>query len=99
MFKLTMHFKHEIIRIWQRLHRNFQLSGLRINRVQINRARPVIYMIEKENFLWAIIVKCRRELLDLHEKVKFTELPSGCFGDERSPSFCEDHLSKKETVL
>ena len=27
MFKLTMHFKHEMIGIWQRFHRNFKLSG------------------------------------------------------------------------
>ena len=27
MFELTMHFKHEMIGIWQRYHRNFELSG------------------------------------------------------------------------
>ena len=41
VFELTMHFKHEIIGIWQRFQRNFKLSGFRINRVRINRSRPV----------------------------------------------------------
>ena len=27
MFKLTVHFKHEMIGIWQRFQRNFELSG------------------------------------------------------------------------
>ena len=27
MFELTIHFKHEMIGIWQRFHRNFELSG------------------------------------------------------------------------
>ena len=27
MFELTMHFKPEIIAIWQRFQRNFELSG------------------------------------------------------------------------
>ena len=40
MFKLTMHFKHEMIGIWQRFQRNFEVE-LRINRVRINRAQPV----------------------------------------------------------
>ena len=40
MFKLTIHFKHEMIGIWQRFQRNFEVE-LRINRVQINRAQPV----------------------------------------------------------
>ena len=26
MFKLTMHFKHEMIGIWQRFQRNFELT-------------------------------------------------------------------------
>ena len=26
-FELTIHFKHEIIGIWQRFQRNFELSG------------------------------------------------------------------------
>ena len=39
MFELTMHFKHDMIGIWQRFQRNFELNG--INRVRINRTRPV----------------------------------------------------------
>ena len=27
VFKLTTHFKHEMIGIWQRFNRNFELSG------------------------------------------------------------------------
>ena len=27
VFKLTVQFKHEMIGIWQRFHRNFELSG------------------------------------------------------------------------
>ena len=27
VFELTMHFKHEMIGIWQRFQRNFELSG------------------------------------------------------------------------
>ena len=27
VFELTVHFKHEMIRIWQSLHSNFELSG------------------------------------------------------------------------
>ena len=27
VFKLTVHFKHEMIGIWQRFQRNFDLSG------------------------------------------------------------------------
>ena len=34
VFKLTVHFKHEMIGIWQRFQRNFELQ---INRVRINR--------------------------------------------------------------
>ena len=26
MFELTMHFKHEVIGIWQRFQRNFELT-------------------------------------------------------------------------
>ena len=28
MFKLTMHFKHETIRIWQRFYKKFELCDL-----------------------------------------------------------------------
>ena len=27
VFELTMHFKHEMIEIWQKFQRNFELSG------------------------------------------------------------------------
>ena len=27
MFELTVHFKHEMIGMWQRFQRNFELSG------------------------------------------------------------------------
>ena len=39
-----MHFKHEIIGIWQRFQRNFELSGFRINCVWINPARPLLLL-------------------------------------------------------
>ena len=48
MFELTVHFKHEMIGIWQRFQRNFELSELRINRVRINRARPVVNIFVTE---------------------------------------------------
>ena len=28
VFELTVHFKHEIIGLWQRFHRNFELRGI-----------------------------------------------------------------------
>ena len=31
-----------MIRMWQRFQRNFELVEIRINRVRINRARPVV---------------------------------------------------------
>ena len=44
-----MHFKHEMIRIWQSLDSNFELRKLRINRARISRARPVHAFIAKWN--------------------------------------------------
>ena len=39
-----MHFKHEMIGFLPNIHSNFELSGTsRINRVRINRSRPVPY--------------------------------------------------------
>ena len=41
MFELTVHFKHEMMGIWKRFQRDFELSGTSINRVRINCSRPV----------------------------------------------------------
>ena len=42
MFKLTVHFKHEMIRMWQRFDQKFELG---FNRVGFIRARPVLTYI------------------------------------------------------
>ena len=42
MFELTMHFKHEMIGIWQNFKETSNEVELRINRVQINHAQPVL---------------------------------------------------------
>ena len=42
VFKLILHFKHEMIGIWQRFHRNLELSGTSNCGVRINRSRPVM---------------------------------------------------------
>ena len=42
VFELTMHFKHEMIGIWQKNQKKtLNQVELSINRVRINRARPV----------------------------------------------------------
>ena len=41
MFKLTMHFKNEMIGIWQRFHKTLNKVEFQINRVRIKHARPV----------------------------------------------------------
>ena len=53
MFELTMHFKHEMIGIWQRFDRTWNQVELRINR-----ARPVQNQKHKVVlFSWGIFLK------------------------------------------
>ena len=41
MFELTVHFKHEMIGIWKNFKETLNSVEVRINRVRINRTRPV----------------------------------------------------------
>ena len=47
MFELTVYFKHEIIGMWQRF---------RINRVRINRARPVFRTLSRKAIAMALVM-------------------------------------------
>ena len=42
LFKLTVHFKHELLGIWQRFYKKFELVELQFNHVGIKHAQPVL---------------------------------------------------------
>ena len=42
MFELSMHFKHKMIRIWQKFDQKFELSGTQFNHVLFKYAQPLL---------------------------------------------------------
>ena len=86
MFEITMHFKYEMIGIWQRFNRNFELTVF-----EFNRARPVksvyfntnltslhlfvglnVEQSERLNFTWSAVGILEGDIISSNFKTSMT---------------------------
>ena len=70
MFELTVHFKHEMIGIWQRFQRNFELTvfELTVPDLYVNEG-PLLQ--DKKNYILDIKIQSRQAPVKLYTKAWF----------------------------
>ena len=81
MFELTVHFKHEIIGIWQRFIRNFELSGTAVIFTFHETVSPAQFIQDirvrhgTQHFLYHIFSILSSFTFDHHNNISETKQP------------------------